>query len=52
MGKQQNSISGLDVVDQILALAQRHSFPRSLGKLMTHSREGALTQTGVTLVLT
>lgn len=51
MGKQQLSISSLDVVDQILALAERRGFAGSLGKVTIQSREGALTQTGVRLVL-
>lgn len=52
MGKQQNYISSLVVVDQIFTLAQRHGFPRPLGKLTNQNRERALTLTGVILVLT
>lgn len=51
MGKQQLYISSLVVVDQIFTLAQRHGFPRLLGKLANQSRERALTLTGVILVL-
>lgn len=37
--KQQNSISSLDVVDQIMALTQKHGFPRPLGKLMIQTEK-------------